>query len=218
MKHGSRRLLAGAEGTLASRGCRETSVALTSTLHWFETDVLTDDRNDQGLARLNTDPVQHEAIRPRTRRVILDIDSSESPVHGAQEQSAYHGDFESGCHHFSNRRGTVERPIKGGKAATHWTRLSCHRFRVNEVRLLLGVIATVLAGSGLKPSQEKFPSTVLGRIEPKLGELLKHTRPAQAGGPLMSDDACDLDYAEAELRLEWRRRVLEALGPKILGD
>jgi hypothetical protein len=23
----------------------------------------------------------------------------------------------------------------------HWTRLSCHRFRANEVRLLLGVIA-----------------------------------------------------------------------------
>jgi hypothetical protein len=28
-----------------------------------------------------------------------------------------------------------------GKTATHWTRLSCHRFRANEVRLLLGVIA-----------------------------------------------------------------------------
>ena len=24
---------------------------------------------------------------------------------------------------------------------SHWTRLSCHRFRANEVRLLLGVIA-----------------------------------------------------------------------------
>src|SRR5215469_1273268 len=30
---------------------------------------------------------------------------------------------------------------KEGKTATHWTRLSCHRFRPNEVRLLLGVIA-----------------------------------------------------------------------------
>jgi len=30
---------------------------------------------------------------------------------------------------------------KEGKTATHWTRLSCHRFRANEVRLLLGVIA-----------------------------------------------------------------------------
>ena len=42
---------------------------------------------------------------------------------------------------FYNQRGTVEQWIKEGKAATHWTRLSCHRFRANEVRLLLGVIA-----------------------------------------------------------------------------
>jgi len=38
-------------------------------------------------------------------------------------------------------RGTAEQWIKEGKEATHWTRLSCHRFRANEVRLLLGVIA-----------------------------------------------------------------------------
>jgi len=68
---------------LASRERRETSIALTSTLHWFETEVLTEERNYQGLARLNTDLVQHEAARPLTQRLILDIDSSESPVHGA---------------------------------------------------------------------------------------------------------------------------------------
>jgi len=42
---------------------------------------------------------------------------------------------------FYNQRGTAEQWIKEGKTATHWTRLSCHRFRANEVRLLLGVIA-----------------------------------------------------------------------------
>jgi len=84
---------------LASRERRETSVALTSTLQWFETEVLAEERNFQGLARLNADLVQHEAIRPPTRRVTLDIDSSESPVHGAQEQSAYNGHFESVCYH-----------------------------------------------------------------------------------------------------------------------
>ena len=35
----------------------------------------------------------------------------------------------------------MEQWIKEGKAATHWTRLSCRRFRANEFRLLLGVIA-----------------------------------------------------------------------------
>ena len=42
---------------------------------------------------------------------------------------------------FYNQRRTAEQWIKEGKTATHWTRLSCHRFRANEVRLLLGVIA-----------------------------------------------------------------------------
>jgi hypothetical protein len=80
---------------LASRERRETSVALTSTLHRFETDVLAEERNYQGLARLNTELVQRAATG--TRRVTLDIDSSESPVYGAQEQSAYNGHFESVC-------------------------------------------------------------------------------------------------------------------------
>ncbi len=42
---------------------------------------------------------------------------------------------------FYNQRGTAEQWIKEGKEATHWTLLPCHRFRANEVRLLLGVIA-----------------------------------------------------------------------------
>ena len=41
---------------------------------------------------------------------------------------------------FYNQRGTAEQWIKEGKTATHWTRPSCHRFRANEVLLLLGVI------------------------------------------------------------------------------
>ena len=84
---------------LASRERRETSVALTSTLHWFETEVLAEERNYQGLARLNTALIQHAVTRSPASRVTLDIDSSESPVHGAQEQSAYNGHFESVCYH-----------------------------------------------------------------------------------------------------------------------
>jgi hypothetical protein len=37
--------------------------------------------------------------------------------------------------------GTAEQWIKEGKQATHWTRLSCHRFQANEVRLRLRVLA-----------------------------------------------------------------------------
>jgi len=42
---------------------------------------------------------------------------------------------------FYNKRGTSEQWNKEGKQATHWTRLSCHRFRGNEVRSWLSVIA-----------------------------------------------------------------------------
>ena len=42
---------------------------------------------------------------------------------------------------FYNKRGTAEQWIKEGKQATHRTRLSCHRFRANEARLQLSVLA-----------------------------------------------------------------------------
>ena len=42
---------------------------------------------------------------------------------------------------FYNKRGTAEQWIKEGKQAVKITRLSCHRFRSNEVRLWLSVIA-----------------------------------------------------------------------------
>jgi len=41
---------------------------------------------------------------------------------------------------FYNGRGTAEGWIKEGKYALHWTRLSCHRFRANQVRLALFVL------------------------------------------------------------------------------
>src|SRR5207237_610875 len=42
---------------------------------------------------------------------------------------------------FYNKRGTSEQWIKEGKQAVKMTRLSCHRFRSNEVRLWLSIIA-----------------------------------------------------------------------------
>ena len=315
---------------LASRERRETSVALTSTLHWFETDVLAEEGNYQGLAYLNTELVQRAATQSSTWRVTLDIDSSESPVHGAQEQSAYNGHFESVCYHplfvfnqhgdclaatlrpgnvhsadgwddvllpvidrhraqgqavvvradaafalpalyealerwgvryairlpandvleraiedlltrprgrpsyaplvryrsfhyqaaswgrprrviakiehhlgelfprvgfivttltgtnravvhFYNQRGTAEQWIKEGKEATHWTRLSCHCFRANEVRLLLGVSAynlgNLLRRLVLPVAIQSWSLTSLQqRLFKTGGRLIRHAR------------------------------------------
>ena len=46
---------------------------------------------------------------------------------------------------FYNQRGTAEQHIKEGKYAFSWTRLSCKRFRDNEVRLQLHALAYNLA-------------------------------------------------------------------------
>jgi hypothetical protein len=105
---------------LASRERRETSVALTSTLHRFETEVLAEERNYEGLGRLNAALIQHASTRSPTGRVTLDIDSSESPVHGAQEQAAYNGYFESVCYHplFVTQRVTASRRSSGRAMST----------------------------------------------------------------------------------------------------
>lgn len=46
---------------------------------------------------------------------------------------------------FYNHRGTAEQCIKEGKNAVTWTRLSCHRFAANAVRLQLQALAYNLA-------------------------------------------------------------------------
>jgi hypothetical protein len=46
---------------------------------------------------------------------------------------------------FYNQRGTAEQHIKEGKNAIKWTRLSCRKFRNNEVRLQLHALAYNLA-------------------------------------------------------------------------
>ena len=83
--------------------------------------------------------------------------------------------------HFYNQRGTAEQWIREGKEATHWTRLSCHRFRANEVRLLLGVIAYNL-GNLLR--RLALPLTIgswsLTSLQHRLfkagGRLIRHAR------------------------------------------
>jgi hypothetical protein len=43
--------------------------------------------------------------------------------------------------HFYNQRGKAEQGIKEGKQAVKMTRLSCNRFRSNDVRLWLSILA-----------------------------------------------------------------------------
>ena len=304
--------------------------ALTSRLQSFETGMLAGDENLIGLMAVNRELVAQAEGCGESERVVLDMDSTESPVHGQQEGSAYNGHFESVCYHplllfnqhgdcwaaklrpgnvssaedwdelllpelerqqaegkqvtfradaafakpeiyetleergvdyviripanknleleiedilfrspgrpgrkplvryksfryqaeswskprrivakvehhlgelfprvgfivtnmtlpsrsvvrFYNKRGTAEQWIKEGKQATHWTRLSCHRFRANEVRLQLSVLAYNLGNLwrrlGLPNRIKSWSLTSLQqRLMKTGGRLVKHAR------------------------------------------
>ena len=73
--------------------------ASASAMSRFETEVLTQDGNVEGLGRVNATWVDRAMTHTAHRRVILDMDSSESPVHGEQEGASYNGHFGSTCYH-----------------------------------------------------------------------------------------------------------------------
>jgi hypothetical protein len=73
--------------------------ALTSRLQTFETEMLAEDENFASLARINRELVGKVEAIDAQRRIVLDMDSTEIPVYGQQENSAYNGHFESTCYH-----------------------------------------------------------------------------------------------------------------------
>ena len=261
------RVIVGWQGT-------DKQAASTNTMSRFETEVLTEEENLDGLARLNVEWVDRAMAQTSHQRVILDMDSSESPVHGQQEGVAYNGHFESVCHHplflfnhfgdcegamlrpanevlqgnirhllkrpvgrppkkpvvryhdfvyqaqswdiprrvvakvewhqgelfprvgfvvtnlnlppagvthYYNGRGTAEQWIKEGKYALNWTRLSCHRFVANQVRLWLFVLAYNLGNFMRRLTlPESVKHWSLRSVQTKLikmgGRLVRHAR------------------------------------------
>ena len=82
---------------------------------------------------------------------------------------------------FYNKRGTAEQWIKEGKQAVKMTRLSCHKFRSNEVRLWLTIIAYNLGNLwrrlGLPNRIKSWSLTSLQhRLMKTGGRLVKHAR------------------------------------------
>lgn len=82
---------------------------------------------------------------------------------------------------FYNKRGTAEQWIKEGKQAVKMTRLSCHRFRANEVRLWLSVIAYNLGNLWRRLAVPKRIDTwSLTSLQQRLmnpgGRLVNHAR------------------------------------------
>jgi hypothetical protein len=95
----------------------ERNAASANTMSRFETEILTQEDNLEGLATMNTQWVEVAMAHTPHWRVILDLNSSESPVHGQQEGAAYNGHFECVCFHplfcfnqFGDCEGAVLRP------------------------------------------------------------------------------------------------------------
>ena len=77
----------------------ERGAALTSRVQSFETELLTQEENLSGLAAINRELIARAEAIDSPQRVVLDMDSTEIPVYGQQEQSAYNGHFETTCYH-----------------------------------------------------------------------------------------------------------------------
>ena len=77
----------------------ERGATLTSRVQSFETELLTQEENLAGLATINRELIGKAEAIESPQRVVLDMDSTEIPVYGQQEHSAYNGHFESTCYH-----------------------------------------------------------------------------------------------------------------------
>jgi hypothetical protein len=112
----------------------ERGAALTSRVHSFETELLSQDENLAGRAAINRELLARVEAMDSPQRVVLDSDSTESPVYGQQEHSAYNGHFESTCYHpllLFNREGdSVSGEAAAGGTSTALrtgTECSCRR-------------------------------------------------------------------------------------------
>ena len=111
---------------VVDRGGLDRQAASTSQMGRFETGWLTGKSNLDALADLSGAWIDRvHARRPQTT-IVLDMDSSVSETHGAQEGSAYNGHFGCTCYHplfVFNQFGDLERcSLRPGNAhsAADW--------------------------------------------------------------------------------------------------
>ncbi len=78
---------------------KKKNAASANTIGRLETEILTLRENLDSLSEINGRWVEKAMEKTHHNRIILDMDSSESPVHGEQEGSAYNGHFKCNCYH-----------------------------------------------------------------------------------------------------------------------
>ena len=99
--------------------------ASTSQMGRFETELLSTDANLAALTDLCGSWIDKVHSRKPLKTIVLDMDSSVSPTHGAQEGTAYNGHFGCTCYHplfVFNQFGDLERCVlrPGNVAQRRW--------------------------------------------------------------------------------------------------
>jgi hypothetical protein len=72
---------------------------LTSRPQSIEADLLAQKENLDGLAAINRELIARAESIESPQPIVLDMDSTEIPVYGQQENSANNRHFESTCYH-----------------------------------------------------------------------------------------------------------------------
>jgi len=173
---------------IVSRRASSKKAAARSAMGRFETEILTTEGNRDGLGRLNSSWVTSAMANTRTKRIILDMDSSQSKVHGSQEGARYNGHFECVCFHpifCFNQYGDCEGAmLREGNvsSADRWLELLApivERYRGSGLRMLFRgdagfarpEIYEYLEGEGYEYAIRLPANQVLGReIDPLLAE------------------------------------------------
>ena len=87
---------------LGSKKNWDHGAALTSRLHGFETEMLASEENLIGFMAVNRERVAQAKTPDGSDRMVDDMDSTESPVHGQQESKALPVSTSSGRSFFSS--------------------------------------------------------------------------------------------------------------------
>jgi SAM-dependent methyltransferase len=80
------------------------------------------------------------------------------------------------------------------------------------------VNAVIVAGDSLQVRTRELPDAVMPHVAAVAGPMFAAPRPGRSQAAPATDDASDLDWVDAPLRLSWRASLLAELAPEMVAD
>ncbi|MBE7463044.1 MAG: IS1380 family transposase [Planctomycetes bacterium] len=173
---------------------REKEAASTSEMGWFETEVLTRKEHLRSLLDLPGEWIDRVQTRTgASKRLVLDMDSSESETYGDQQGSAFNGHFDCTCYHplfLFNQDGDLERCLlrRGNRySSKYWRRVLCpviERYRGRSLeRFFRGDAAFEVPGLMKVLEAEKFGYAIRIKQNAVLLRAVEHLLTRPVGRP-----------------------------------